>query len=73
MTWQELADFINNEMPECNRDQPVCIWNCGDDGKAEMLGGQFCYCDDVSPFNADDKASPLNYYSLDFNGENATW
>lgn len=60
MTWRELADFIKNEMPECNKDEAATVWNGGDEGK-------FFYIHSISPFDALAKPSENNYYSVDVN------
>lgn len=69
MTWQELADFINNHMPECNRNQKVRIWNSGDDGA--MDGGEFCNANSITPYDDDEEPNPDNIYFISFNGEDS--
>lgn len=66
MTWQELADFINNEMPECNRNQTVCVWDASTNNPS---GGGFIDVKSVSPYDEDEQPNVDNYYSLDINTE----
>lgn len=74
MTWQELADFINNHMPECNRNQKVRVWNSGEENMyGDMNGGQFCDANSITPFDDDEEPNPDNIYFISFNGENAWW
>lgn len=67
MTWQELADFINNEMPECNRNQPACVWDASMNNPS---GGCFIDVKDISPYDADEYPNEYNFYSIDINTEN---
>lgn len=73
MTWRKLADFINNYMPECNKDDAVRVWNSGDDGFAEMKGGQFCDCTSISTYDDDEESSSDNPYFIGFNGDDCWW
>lgn len=70
MTWQELADFINNEMPECNRNQTANVWDasCG-----EPTGGNWYEVKDISPYDADEQPNEHNFYSIDINTELGTY
>lgn len=70
MTWQELADFINNQMPECNRNQKVRVWNSA---MSAMDGGEFCDANSITPYDEDEQPNIDNFYAIDFNGENAWW
>ena len=65
MTWKQLADFINNQMPECNKNQKVMVW--------DSKSGQFCYAHDVSPFDIDECANDNNFYSIDLCTEWDDW
>lgn len=67
MTWQELADFINNEMPECNRNQTANVWDASTNNPS---GGQFIDIKDFSPYDEDEYPNVNNFYSLDINTEN---
>lgn len=69
MTWQELANFINNQMPECNRNQKVRVWNSGED--STMDGGEFCDANNVTPFDDDEEPNPDNIYFISFNGDDS--
>lgn len=74
MTWQELADFINNHMPECNRNQKVRVWNSGEDGEyGAIYGGEFCNANSITPYDDDAEPTPDNIYFISFTGENAWW
>ena len=74
MTWRELADFINNHMPECNKDDKVIVWNSGEDGEyGAMDGGKFSDCVGITPYNTYEESSADNFYAIDFNGENSWW
>ena len=66
MTWQELADFINNKMPECNRNQQAVAWNAS---MNDSSGGKFIYITDISPFDAEEPHGTDNFYSVNINTE----
>lgn len=68
MTWQELADFINKHMPECNKNQKVRMWN---GGEGAIDGGMFCDASRITPYDADELPNPDNFYAINFNGDNA--
>ena len=72
MTWQELADFINNEMPECNRRQDVAVWDAGYYG---VTGGKFCTIHTISPFDESESPNGNNFYSMNINTDciNVWW
>lgn len=59
MTWQELADFINNQMPECNRNGKATVW---DDGH-----GRFYPIHDIDQFDHDEEPNPDNFYTVNVN------
>lgn len=50
MTWQELADFINNVMPEGERDKDATVW---DASLNERSGGHFFIIEEVSDYDGD--------------------
>ena len=58
MTWQELADFVNNEMPEYNRNEQISVWDSN--------SGDFYIAHSISPYDADEEPSDINFYSIDF-------
>lgn len=62
MTWQELADFINNQMPENERNTDVIVWDASMNNKS---AGGFMYVRDCSPYDA---GEPVDY-SLTINTE----
>lgn len=62
MTWQELADFINNQMPESERGKDVIVWDASENN---VSGGNFMYVRDCSPY---DESEPVDY-SLTINTE----
>lgn len=64
MTWKELADFINNKMPECNKNEEATVWDGGE-------SGMFCYIKNISPFDSEAKHSEDNFYSIDVNFDEA--
>ena len=72
MTWQELADFINNEMPECNRNQDVTVWDAGYYG---YTGGKFTTIHTISPFDEYENPNGDNFYSMNINTDcaNVWW
>lgn len=63
MTWQELADFINNDMPKSERDEDVVVWDASTNN---VSGGNFMYVIDCSPYDENE----LVDYSLTINTEN---
>lgn len=63
MTWQELADFINNKMPESERSEDAIVW---DASMNDMSGGNFMRVIDCSPY---DEEEPVDY-SLTINTDN---
>lgn len=67
ITWQELADFINSEMPECNRNEQVSVWDASTNN---YTGGKFFSALSISPFNADEEPNEDNYYSIVVDTEN---
>lgn len=60
MTWRELAYFINNEMPECNKDEEATVWD------AEH-SCDFLPIISITPYDSSASPSELNPYSIDFN------
>lgn len=60
MTWQELADFINNEMPECNKNEQATVWNAGESGDFFNI---IC----IDQYDADEEPSETNFYSININ------
>ena len=63
MTWKELADFINNKMPECNKNEQATVWDSGECSES----GMFCYIKNISPFDSEAEPSEDNFYSIDVN------
>lgn len=70
MTWQELADFINNQMPECNKNQQVCVWDAGFN---DVSGGKWIDCFDIEPYDADEEPNVDNFYSIVANTDDNGW
>ena len=66
MTWQELADFINNEMPECNRNQTA---NVLDVSMNNSSSGKWIDITDISPYDEDEYPNVNNFYSIVINTE----
>ena len=66
MTWQELADFINNKMPECNRNQQVVIWDMSTNNPS---GGKWFDACRISPYDMDEEPNADNFYSIEINTE----
>lgn len=66
MTWQGLADFINNEMPECNRNEEATVWDAGESGK-------FCYINDITPYDMYESSNEDNFYSVNINADEDYW
>lgn len=62
MTWQELADFINNQMPKNERNKDVVVW---DASMNNVSGGNFMSVIDCSSY---DGREPIDY-SLAINTE----
>lgn len=62
MTWQELADFINNKMPENERSNTALVWDASMNNPS---GGRFMRVIDCSPYDANEPAD----YSLTINTE----
>lgn len=62
MTWQELADFINNQMPESERGQDAIVWDASMNNES---GGNFMYVRDCSPYDESETVD----YSLTINTE----
>ena len=60
MTWQELADFINNEMPDCNRNEQASVYDADNSMEFLPIIG-------VTPYDYSASPSELNPYSIDFN------
>ena len=60
MTWQELADFINDEMPECNKDEEATVWDADN-------SGDFLPIISVTPYDYIASPSELNPYSINLN------
>lgn len=67
MTWQELADFINNEMPECNRNQTANVWDASMNNSS---GGKWIDITDISPYDEAEYPNVNNFYSVVINTEN---
>lgn len=65
MTWQELADFINDEMPECNKDEEATVWDSGN-------SGNFYHILDISPYDTYESANEYNFYSIDINTDDGS-
>ena len=65
MTWQQLADFINNEMPECNRNGMAAVW---DD---EI--GRFYPIKDIDQLDYDEEPNPDNFYTVNINTATDWW
>lgn len=57
MTWQELADFINDQMPECNRNERATIMDNGYSCKVSFIYG-------IMPYSLDEEPNEDNYYSI---------
>ena len=66
MTWQELADFINNEMPDCNRNEQASVRDGGESGR-------WYYIHSITPFDADEEPNADNYYSVNINADDDYW
>ena len=66
MTWRELADFINNDMPECNKNEQATVWDGGESGR-------FYPIHNISPFDYDEEPSDDNFYSVDIDADNDYW
>lgn len=60
MTWRELADFINNKMPECNKDEEATVWDAEN-------SCDFLPIISITPYNGSASPSEENPYSIDFN------
>ena len=67
MTWQELADFIYNKMPECNRNQSVTIWDYADN---YQTGDMFYNVRYIEPYDVRESPSEDNFYSMSINTDN---
>lgn len=67
MTWQELADFINNEMPKWERNQEVSVW---DSSVNNNSAGHFFTVDSVSWYDEEGGHKDRdNFHSLNINTE----
>jgi len=67
MTWQELADFINNDMPKWERDQYISVF---DNSINNYTGGNCFTVSSIAWY--DPTAGPKdkdNFHSLDINTE----
>lgn len=66
MTWLELANFINNEMPECNKNEQATVWDGGDTGRWYPIHS-------ITPIDMCEESSKDNYYSVDINATDDYW
>lgn len=66
MTWQELADFINNEMPKCNRYEEASVWDSGESGKYFNIYS-------ITPYDSMEEPSKENFYSININAGDVFW
>lgn len=60
MTWRELANFINNKMPECNKDEEATVWDAEN-------SCDFLPIISITPYDSSASPSEQNPYSIDFN------
>lgn len=64
MTWQELADFINNVMPKEERSEKAVVWDASFNNNAS---GHFVFIEDISEYDADNDSG--KDYSCTINTE----
>ena len=65
MTWEEIAYFIDHEMPKQERKKDAVVWNAS---LNDPSGGCFMLVEDIEPFDAQN--NPLMDYSMNINTDN---
>ena len=56
LTWLELANFINHEMPECNRGEEASVWDAST--------GKFYPVTSITPYSDTQESCEENFYSV---------